>query len=428
MYIHRHYRFRILNDDCLTLLYEQLPFRGGLKELSCTCKWIRQSCLNVLFEHCYASATELGQPRCLPPPPLWPHIQTLTFTGYFKRPLLQEEWDSSDALDNMIHASDESCHEVFLASALRSMPRLFKVVFLDQRELGIPWPILDVVLSTPHLRAVEVRGQLYRPKSLPPKKPHFQPAPIISFTYSPDDFRLPPRSHSSEKRVLAILLERLSATLEVLSIPSECAPFTGMIRWDWPCLRELHIRGDAHRLCRAHTPLVSILSRMRLLRVLSLKIMHSFKYQPGPIWPSGYDVARFPWPELESFTVTWVHPDDQVFNHLPPSLRHLSIRAWPRLYTLTQKLEELSMRIIIPNRPPWLLTAPLSSGTLQVLRKCHSVPLHRLELEYLVDEDDMEMFQYIVSAYPLLRTLQVHRYRDQGDFSSVPVVSIALLA
>ncbi|KAI0649524.1 hypothetical protein C8Q79DRAFT_517953 [Trametes meyenii] len=415
--------FRILNDDCLVLLYGILIFQGDLKALSCTCKWIRQSCLNVLFERCYALATELGKPRSLPPPSIWPHIRSLTFLGYFKRPLLQEEWDSSDALDNMIHASDESCHEVFLASALGSMPRLYKVIFLDKRELGIPWPILDAVLSTPHLRVVEVRGRLYRPQSLPPKKPRFQPAPITTFAYYPNDFRLSPRSHSSEKRVLAVLLERLSATLEVLSIPSECAPFAGMVRWNWPCLRELYIRGDAHRLCRAHAPLISILSRMCLLRVLSLKIMHSFKYQPGPIWPSGYNFSRFPWPELESFTVTWAHPDDQVFGHLPSSLRHLSIRAWPRLYTLTHKLEELSMKAIVFNLPPWKLTAPSSSDTLQVLRRYHGVQLDRLELEYLVDQDDITMFRYIVTTYPLLRTLQVHRYRNEGDHSIVPAVS-----
>ncbi|KAI0671346.1 hypothetical protein C8Q78DRAFT_1028433 [Trametes maxima] len=415
--------FLILNDDCLVLLHEYLIFQGSLKGLSCTCKWIRQSCLDILFERCHAFATELGKPRSLPPPSIWPHIRTLTFLGYFKRPLLQEEWDSSDALDNMIHASDESCHEVFLASALRSMPRLFKVVFLDKRELGIPWPILDTVLSTPHLRVVEVRGRLYRPQSLAPKKPRFQPAPITTFAYYPKDYRLPPRSHSSEKRVLAILLERLSATLEVLFVPSECAPFTGMIRWDWPCLRELYIRGDVHRLCRAHAPLVSILSRMRLLRVLSLKIMHSFKCRPVPIWPSGYDFPRFPWPELQSFTVTWAHPDDQVFDHLPSSLRHLSIRAWPHLYNLTQKLKELSMKVMVSSLPPWRLTAPESSNVLRVLRRCRGMQLDRLELEYLVCEDEITMFRYIATAYPLLRTLQVHRYPNGSNHSSVPVVS-----
>ncbi|CDO74239.1 hypothetical protein BN946_scf185031.g4 [Trametes cinnabarina] len=188
-----------------------------------------------------------------------------------------------------------------LADVLSAMPNLCHVVVVDKEERGVPWPILKTILLAPPLRAFDLFGRL--PVSTQGDmtfKSSFGPMHLTSFRYIPDDSRKLSESVPSEKRVLSVLLEKLSSTLQVLHLPCKSVPFRELKSWDWPHLQELYLRGDGRSLRNLGAPLVSTLSCMPRLRRLSLKLGRTEGHKRfGAIWPPKCPITVIPWPELE---------------------------------------------------------------------------------------------------------------------------------
>ncbi|KAI0350386.1 hypothetical protein OH77DRAFT_1430989 [Trametes cingulata] len=369
---------------------------------------MRSHCIGKLFQRSFAYTYRLGKADAIPPPSVWPYIRSLTLYEQLKNPLLSP----------VLYIPSKG-HEDVLFHAMNSMPQLRRVVVNETH--GVPWPILAVLISVSHLREFELRGQLFNSRERSPRNPTSGSAPLASFRYIPDLLRPPPRSCPSEKRVLAIVLERLCTSLENVVLPSESAPFRAMNQWDWSRLRQLSIEGDARRAFRTREPLISVLSNMRGLRTLALKLAYSPEQRLQAIWPQDFEEGSLPWPDLESLTITWAYPQDRLFDHLPASLRHLSLRCWPRLHAYY-----IQHRKSVRNDVPWPERALPWRDLLDVLRRCRGAALERLELEYEVDtrDSDLELLQFIPHAFPCLRTLQIHRYRCYGNTSSVPLEAI----
>ncbi|KAI0370702.1 hypothetical protein BV20DRAFT_943411 [Pilatotrama ljubarskyi] len=402
----------MLNEDCLEQIFKLLRPDRGLRPLSLTSKWMRSRCIGVLFERSFAYAHLINKPNRLPPPSIWPYIRSLTLRGFFDNPAIS-------GLQYPIIPVGSRDEDV-LSNALKAMPQLSRILLNDTQGYGLPWPILAVMLSMPQVREFDLRGRLFHSRDRPPPSSSLHAAPLVSFRYTPYDLRPSPRTCSSERRVLAIVLEKLCSSLESLAMPSESAPFRLLNRWDWPRLRELSIEGHASRVLKSQAPLISVLSTMRHLRVLTLKLAYSLQQDFRAIWPQNEDRVALPWPDLESLTISWAYPDDRIFDHLPPSLRHLSLRSWPRLHSCYARRLE-SHR----NGVSWKGRNLKSSDVLCVLKKCQTPTVDRLEVEYKVDAHDLELLRFIPVGFPNLRVLQIHRNRVLRDFSPIPVVRLS---
>ncbi|KAI0350389.1 hypothetical protein OH77DRAFT_1076665 [Trametes cingulata] len=403
-----------LNQDCLDQIFALLRPEAGLRPLSLTCKWVRSRSMPILFERCLAFADKLHEMADgFPPPCVWPYIRILTLRECFPHPPIYGFPDS--AYDGF------TFHEETLSHALNSMPQLYSVAIVDRRGIGIPWPILSAMMSVPHLREFYLQGRLFRSEERPPSDPPPWPAArLTTFRYTPNYLRPEPRSCASEEQVLATILGRFCGSLERLAIPSESAPFVHLNRWDWPRLRELVIEGDARLVLNLQVSLVSVLSTLPRLRLLALKLEYSFTDKLPPIWPPEEHREELPWPDLESLTLSWAHQDDRIFEHLPPSLRRLSVRTWPRSHGYgMRRLSRWQGSV-----SDWPGRELSCSDVLRVLRGCRATAprLERLELEYEVDAHDLALLRLLPAACPDLQVLYFHRNRALGDPSAIPVV------
>ncbi|KAJ2990296.1 hypothetical protein NUW54_g8511 [Trametes sanguinea] len=82
------HRFSVLNADCLARIYVEARQLKALRSLSLTCKRIRESCMDVLFERCrvYVAGQGSRRTRKPPPPTLWPHIRFVPSVAHFDSP------------------------------------------------------------------------------------------------------------------------------------------------------------------------------------------------------------------------------------------------------------------------------------------------------------------------------------------------------
>ncbi|KAI0350385.1 hypothetical protein OH77DRAFT_1075704 [Trametes cingulata] len=362
----------VLNRDCLLQIFALLRPQGGLRPLSLTCRWLRESCMEVLFERTFADVALLQYcpPGGFPPPCLWPYLRCMT--------LLERFGPAHNERTKYLCPT----HEDNVASSLHAMRQLQKVIFQGEQQC-LPWPIIYAVLSTPTLRSLELHGGLTIDREASHAAGNLQRAPLVSLCLVPEYLRPSPHHYASEIEGLASLLEHFPQSLQTLVLFSQSTPFTLLSRCDWPQLRELCIEGDGERVWTCPIPLVSVLSRMPRLRVLQLKLALRYDQHPKPIWPQDHNIAVLPWPELESLTVSWPCVDDGIFEHLPDTLRHLSLRCWPHLYT-AHGYGRTSRRKPIP----WLMDAPPCADVLGALGKCpKGSALRSLSLEFAADTD-----------------------------------------
>ncbi|KAI9067734.1 hypothetical protein FKP32DRAFT_1754963 [Trametes sanguinea] len=398
-------------------MFSYLRPRKGLRPLSLTCRWLRECCLNVLFHRCIAFADALDDPtQSFPPPHLWRYVRALQMYGRFRYRMRSS---SSEVV------ADAACGEGVLSDVLKAMPSLIHLIAMDEEERGVPWPILQVIFTVPQLRSLDLFGRLSVTDDAP-SKPTLNASHIISFRYVPRDERKEPRSSASEKRIFGILLKKLAPNLEVLHLPCESVPFRKLDLWDWPRLQELYLRGDGRRLAKAGTPLITVLRRMPHLRRLSLKLGRCTRQRHlSAIWPPSCMVEAFPWPELESLALSWVDPQEQLFEHLPATFRDLRLRVWPRHYYLYSRPISLYSESGDNPPPSWAFETPSSSLLMQALQKCRAPTLSSLELEYEADSDDIPMLRYIAQSFPCLPSLHLFRYRSKQDWSPAPSENIS---
>ena len=149
------------------------------------------------------------------------------------------------------------------------------------------------------------------------------------------------------------------------------------------------------------------------LRCLSFKC-RPWGTTPAPLllWPS--DFTGPPLPNLERLVIAYPNPQDEIFDHLPPTIRSLSLRYCPHL-DVQRSPYEYSTRFDLSLD---------STAILSILRRCEALELDYLELEYTtasLDQDDITLLQYISTAFPSLSSLKLFRYR--WHILAIPVVS-----
>ncbi|OBZ67618.1 hypothetical protein A0H81_12503 [Grifola frondosa] len=172
--------------------------------------------------------------------------------------------------------------------------------------------------------------------------------------------------------------------------------------------------------------LIWILSWSRRLPSLSLAVMPSLTSLTLKLAQSTYLPPLLLWPRdlrrdvnisnLRQFTISYPHPDDEIFAHLPPELLSISVRDSPR-YFIYNKC------VMAPNRTPVL------SGTdlLRILNTQAFIALERLEIVYRVDSGDPQMMESIADMFPELRFLEIHRYpSDDSEKSALKEIVTTL--
>ena len=195
---------------------------------------------------------------------------------------------------------------------------------------------MQTILSLPHLRHLHIDGLYICPELLDCYNlDNATVAPLTTFHYTMPDYRQP-WSFPSEVATLDFLVRKLHTSLERLMLPVESAPIRTISSLHWPRLREFTLRGE--RWSDPVIPIVTLFSSMPCLRSLSLKLSEPKDAPAGVVWPKGVS-ATLPWSNLETLSVSHPDPHDEVYTHLPPSLRCLALRSWPheceRVYLIT---------------------------------------------------------------------------------------------
>ncbi|OJT12155.1 hypothetical protein TRAPUB_11304 [Trametes pubescens] len=290
------------------------------------------------------------------------------------------------------------------------MKRLRSVVVDTSSGAGLPFWVLDAIFSTPQVRSVQFGSSICLPLEDDCSVPkHLRlTGPVASLT----SFRRPLRSGTwysqtpEEADLLFYLFKQIHRTIEVVEMPIETAPLRAFRRKDWPCLRELVLRGGPRRSARAF--MLEHLTRMPNLRVLKLELAYSSEAGPQCMFPPGW-TGGCPWPNLEVLAVSNPHPDDELYANVPDSLQELTIRCYPRYYVPDgpETQESMAMKM---NR--WGSSPLTSAEMLRVLRRCgvSLVRLRHLEVELAASSEDIGLLRYIAAAFPSLAFLQILRY------------------
>ena len=294
---------------------------------------------------------------------------------------------------------------------------------------GLPWATVNVILSLPQIEEVSIAGLLLCPSKLPGDDYSLESlSHITSFHYEVFSNRftnMKTRQNypfPSEEEVLLLVLSRIHTSLEKLVLSSEPAPLLDMSRWSWPKLRELRLRGERGSL--PPVPYMTLLSAMPHLRtlLLDLTLVSDECTHAAPLWPPGSHMP-FPWPDLSRLSVTHPHPADELYHHLPSSLRALSLCCRPHKSEKAWIGRRLIYTVHVYEYP--VLT---SAEILAILTNCRLPHLTRLEIEYEADGEESDLLRNLGVMFPRLVWLQIHRYRaaggddDDGDVGSVRTV------
>ncbi|KAF8903355.1 hypothetical protein CPB84DRAFT_1774651 [Gymnopilus junonius] len=428
---------RRLDDDILLQIFDKLRPQGHLRSLSTICKWIRSLCASILFSECSVKSNELSSGRShFLPESLWCHVRILRLSGYFLRQKAILSWGRGewvfpypDTIEVIEEEKEAQARELragtFLEEVLKCLPSLNTVIIDNLSnaategpdKAGVPLPVILAILSTPQVQHFSVSGYLYHPVDPSPAPPtNLDLANLTSFIYY-----IP----ILQGALLNFIIPALRLSLEKLVLPVENAPLQNMYMEEWPSLRVLTLYGQRRTVVKPCIPYITILARMPKLQSLKLFFANPWNIDPQAIWPEGFHMS-FPWPELEQLTVTQPHADDRLWAHLPESLRVLSLRCWPRRWEhqiLKRQRDALSP--LYHARIRWHTPLLSSSDMLQILRQCQTPFLEHLDIEYQIDNQEVELMQYISSAFPVLKKLEISRYKNEAA-RTPPLTDIAL--
>lgn len=294
---------------------------------------------------------------------------------------------------------------------LRALPNLRSVTMTKHNYVphGLPWDTVRAILSLPNLRYLQVELICFCPVLRPGDDLTLHTdsvAPLTSFRYHMDHLRQT-RSYPSEITALTTILENLCNSLETLVLTSEIPSLPDLARMLWPRLRKLVFYGNPFP---SAIPVPTLCAGMPGLRCLSFKLNPPPDTVPQPLWPSGLTGPSLP--DLERLVISYPDPQDEIFDHIPATLRSLSLRCWPHV----------DVQLRGPGYPPNLDVVLNFSTALSILRRCGIQTLDHLELEYITEaEDDATLLDYIARAFPSLSSLKLYRHRP--NYASVPVVS-----
>ncbi|KAI0327497.1 hypothetical protein GY45DRAFT_1108179 [Cubamyces sp. BRFM 1775] len=207
----------------------------------------------------------------------------------------------------------------------------------------------------------------------------------------------------------------MNETAESLALPMETAPLIRMSQMSWPRIQYLSLKGRYPPEMQA-TTLPALLSRMPTLRSLHVQAAQRNTFSRPHIWDSSIAPSPSALSELESLTIAYPNPDDDIFAVKAPRLAHLSLRDEPRYYF------QLRNQGYLPRSP----AAPILSASecLHILRRMDTPALTSLELVYQADDAEDTLLRHLSSEYPALARLELHRYRERSD-AVVPYGAIA---
>ena len=120
------------------------------------------------------------------------------------------------------------------------------------------------------------------------------------------------------------------------------------------------------------------------------------------MWPRGFP-ASYPWPYLESLSVTYPNMDDEIYEHLPPTMLSLTFRPW--LHECIRCWEEVNHW---PEKLRPYSPSPSPSVLLTIISHCVAPRLRELGIEYYVDSAEMPLLSHIAASFPGLITFELH--------------------
>ncbi|KAH9930630.1 uncharacterized protein B0H18DRAFT_930237 [Fomitopsis serialis] len=416
-----------LDEDVSRHILRELS-RKDLWSLLQTCRWLRGASMPLLFRKCTLNVRgprNVIEPERFLPASFRPHVQTLVLRDACP------DHRVVDGLEDPPHYFTDN-HKLCgalpgppLADRLRELPHLRSLrltMYHNSRHVthGLSWDTLRAVLSVPHLREFDIENMYLCPELRSGEQLQVNVeslSTITSFRYQLWQPR-EPLTTSFETAALSVVLSQLCETLETLDLASEPAPLFALSQLRCPRLRKLVYRGTPWQTLAA--PFISFHTGMQDLRAFTLKLDVTPGTIPQVLWPAGYE-GPFPWPELERLVISFPNPRDEVYDHLPSSLRALSLRCWPHVH--------VQKRPTKPSTQALDHNALLSSSAIRsILRRCSSLNLDHLEIEYRADDEDDALLRHVVKTFPLLTSLKIHRYRSALEIEEgrdVPVDHIA---
>ncbi|OJT06357.1 hypothetical protein TRAPUB_2819 [Trametes pubescens] len=293
------------------------------------------------------------------------------------------------------------------------MERLRNAIINTAIGHGLPFYILNAILSTPQLESVQLGPSMCISAGLDPSFPKqlLLADPAISLTSFRRTLPSYERYSKSQEEVdlLGCLFNEIHHTLQIVEMPSDTAPLKAFAQNDWPCLRELVLRGGSQR--KSSKAMVKILGRMPNLRILKLELAQRPGEGPHRVCPPGW-VGGFPWPKLEVLTVSYPHPDDELYALSPNSLLELTLRCFPRHYVAAATGREGQFMRRRMDDSGWCSSLPSSAEILGILRRCGSslFRLRHLDIEFEESEEDIQLLRHITTAFSTLTFFQFLRY------------------
>ncbi|KAH9885236.1 hypothetical protein C8Q73DRAFT_660151 [Cubamyces lactineus] len=396
-----------LNHDVLTIIIEEVFACDALLQFSMTCKYLRQCSMPMLFRTSVVTQTAPLSEKPFPNS-LLNYVQNLTLQD------VCPDWNATlvvtyprNAKHTVLRYTEDPLvcgmyDSIVLGDSLRAMPNLHSMTTMcgDEAHHGLPWHVLQAILTVPHLRQFTCHRHLFSPRAVPSQQLILDsPTQLTSFRYMLNTYRSVPRCYEPEKDALAVVLGTHHGTLEQLWLPAESTPLQAMLHLEWPLLRELRLRGEF----RGSSQLIHVLGNMPKLRLLKLDFALPRGAYPRPVWPEDLP-ANYAWPELEDLQVSFPCADDQLYIRLPPTLRRLSLRFFPH-----RVIHSWCTRW----RADWQFPSPSAGQMLRILRRVGCPDLQHLEVEYFQDDEEEQLIQEIVSAFPRLTSLKIIRYRQQ---------------
>ncbi|KAA1479494.1 hypothetical protein DENSPDRAFT_830450 [Dentipellis sp. KUC8613] len=390
--------FEKLPDEFLSLVIQTLvseePDGSSMKQLSLTSRRLRSRCLPALFQQ--VSVDCAHHQTSVPPPASWPFVRTLVLFGSFTT---YSGFHMGNFLGTLLH-----------------LVMLRKICFRNLKG-GVCWLHLEQLCNTPAFRVLEImESSAFRRSDFwfPPDTCHTK-FPLTGFIYTIQD---PYVSDWNENRrpalprrcYMAPLFLALHQRLEVLHLPSAMAPLEQMASLDWPSLRELKLY-DEH--CEADPNIFARLcSRMPRLRILDLRFFHTGPSTQTLIWAPDPSLTA-PLSNIETVYLPYPDPKDALYAHLPSTLRKLHLVDCPRYYRFNVKLTET----IDGFTKPYLVTASDLLGIFDEMPGPFTA-LEQLEVAFKADANERLLSRHIVTTFPNLRFLQLHRYRSEGESES----------
>ncbi|KAI0327496.1 hypothetical protein GY45DRAFT_1308542 [Cubamyces sp. BRFM 1775] len=395
-----------LPGDVIVLIAQTVHSANNrdLSTLACVSHRLRALCFSLLFAHCRITSEVLLSSE-EPPESIREIVRRMTLDGSFK-PLETEHLAQS------------------LGTLFKFFPNLRHFQIRNVFS-GIPWTVWDVCLEK--VTSIDINyNSRWRTRNNPIlHTPLYTQRNLLkhlslgahawralhSMLGKVDQIA----EYMVESHHLTQLVCGMNETAESLALPMETAPLIRMSQMSWPRIQYLSLKGRYPPEMQA-TTLPALLSRMPTLRSLRVQAAQRVTFSRPHIWDSSMAPSSSALSELESLTIAYPNPDDDIFSVKTPRLIHLSLRDEPRYYFPLRTYDYVSYSIVSP-----ILSA---SECLRILQRMETPSLTSLELVYQADTTEDVLLHHIASAYPSLARLELHRYREPDD-ALVPYATVA---